>query len=640
MTIPVADLSCPYRGLQPYTEADRAYFFGRERDREVIISNLYASHLTVLYGSSGVGKSSVLMAGVLPQLQQLPRVVTVMWRDWQDARFETSLKTAIITAAAAASGRDMTVGPDAPLDEILVRAAAAVRGVVFLVFDQFEEYFLYHRPSDAADRFEAELARVVNRADVEAHVLLALREEGLSRLDRFGGRIPNLFRNIVRLEHLDRDAGREAVRRPLAVFHQRHPDAVAPAAIEDALVEALLDDARPGTFRNAAQQEARTVPGEPRTASDRVETPLLQMVLTRLWASETAAASGVLRLATYDALGRARGIAATYVDEMMALLSDPERETAARILRFLVTPSETKVAHEAAVVAAWAEVGEDEVTRVLVRLASPELRILRTVESPHQPTRYEIFHDVLAPALLDWRRRHVEQLAYERIRREADERRVREADEARRQEEIRRAAARARVVRAALAAAVLVTVALAALTTMTWMQRNRARAYLAQAREESARANREREAARAASALAEQRLRRIVESMELKRAALAGDPAALDRALSAANSPIRFGARAVPYGYRNSAGQPVYRFELYPDAASIPGGLSSIAFITYKMEHQTFRNTLMLTGPDRGFAASYDGWGCLTRVIAVIEYANPDQAPDIVQFNMCQVLGW
>ncbi len=55
---------CPYVGLQPFEEADREFFFGRERDQRIIISNLLTSPLTILYGSSGVGKSSVLMAGV------------------------------------------------------------------------------------------------------------------------------------------------------------------------------------------------------------------------------------------------------------------------------------------------------------------------------------------------------------------------------------------------------------------------------------------------------------------------------------------------------------------------------------------------------------------------------------------------
>jgi predicted AAA+ superfamily ATPase len=60
----------PYNGLMPYSEEDAPFFFGREREREVIIANLIASRLTLLYGASGVGKSSVLRAGVAHQLHK------------------------------------------------------------------------------------------------------------------------------------------------------------------------------------------------------------------------------------------------------------------------------------------------------------------------------------------------------------------------------------------------------------------------------------------------------------------------------------------------------------------------------------------------------------------------------------------
>ena len=56
----------PYKGLAAYDESDldALLFFGREREIEVIAANLQAARLTVLYGPSGVGKSSVLRAGV------------------------------------------------------------------------------------------------------------------------------------------------------------------------------------------------------------------------------------------------------------------------------------------------------------------------------------------------------------------------------------------------------------------------------------------------------------------------------------------------------------------------------------------------------------------------------------------------
>ena len=60
------NLKSPYRGLAAFedSELDALYFFGRERDTEIVVANLIASRLTVLYGPSGVGKSSLLLASV------------------------------------------------------------------------------------------------------------------------------------------------------------------------------------------------------------------------------------------------------------------------------------------------------------------------------------------------------------------------------------------------------------------------------------------------------------------------------------------------------------------------------------------------------------------------------------------------
>ena len=48
----------PYQGLIPYTIEDAPFFFGRSAERELIVANLIAGRLTLLYGASGVGKSS------------------------------------------------------------------------------------------------------------------------------------------------------------------------------------------------------------------------------------------------------------------------------------------------------------------------------------------------------------------------------------------------------------------------------------------------------------------------------------------------------------------------------------------------------------------------------------------------------
>src|SRR5262245_33212888 len=219
-----ADDFCPYVGLQPYTEADRDYFFGRERDQRVIASNLYAAPLTILYGASGVGKSSVLLAGVVPALAIAARTAVIVFREWQGALFHDGLKSRCLEAVAAARQKPFAQGEiDAtlPFDDFLYAAGQAFGGSILILFDQFEEYFLYHPESEPGNTFESQFARAINRDEVDVGFLLALREDALSKLDRFRVRIPNLLGNTLRLQHMDAISAEEAIRKPLEVYNTR-----------------------------------------------------------------------------------------------------------------------------------------------------------------------------------------------------------------------------------------------------------------------------------------------------------------------------------------------------------------------------------------------------------------------------------
>src|SRR5882724_3994113 len=73
MSATSTQLVSPYKGLAPFedSELDALLFFGRERQTEVIVANLLSSKLTVLYGPSGVGKSSILRAAVARRLREV-----------------------------------------------------------------------------------------------------------------------------------------------------------------------------------------------------------------------------------------------------------------------------------------------------------------------------------------------------------------------------------------------------------------------------------------------------------------------------------------------------------------------------------------------------------------------------------------
>jgi WD40 repeat protein len=398
---------CPYVGLQPFEEADRAFFFGRERDQRVIISNLLSSPLTILYGSSGVGKSSVLMAGVVPQLhRERPKTPVVVFRNWVDRDFQLALTRACIETVWALHTDQPRPAATMPLDEVLRACAEAAHGTVLVIFDQFEEYFLYHpKDSDAASAFEAQFARAVNREDVDVGFLIALRDDSLSRLDRFQERIHNLLSNRLRLNHLDADAAQQAIRRPLEVWNGMQAAGGQPMGIEDSLVDELLRQVRIGQVSAGRHGGS----GGPRHDEGFIEAPFLQLVMVRLWAEERAAGSGMLRRATLDRLRGANEIVRTHLDIAMARLDATSRAVCASFFDRLVTPTGSKIACSAADLTSWAGALAPHVPAVLQALTDARNRILRTVSVPDNPeaTRYEVFHDVLAPAILDWRQRFV-----------------------------------------------------------------------------------------------------------------------------------------------------------------------------------------------------------------------------------------
>src|SRR4051794_7286840 len=91
----------PYKGLASFgdTEIDAQLFFGRDLERDLLVANALASKLTVVYGPSGVGKSSLLRAGVAQALRSQGVGTVVVHDAWAEAPVE-SLTNAVRDAVS------------------------------------------------------------------------------------------------------------------------------------------------------------------------------------------------------------------------------------------------------------------------------------------------------------------------------------------------------------------------------------------------------------------------------------------------------------------------------------------------------------------------------------------------------------
>ncbi len=157
----------PYKGLARFddSELDERFFFGRDRETELVASNLVASRLTVLYGPSGVGKSSLLRAGVVRRLRAL---VPAGRRRQRRRRRAAGGRRPVARRPAARRSRRLRARPcPSRHSSSPTSSRSGVQrsdGEIYLVLDQMEEYFVYHGRDSGGPLREA-LAEILLATD-------------------------------------------------------------------------------------------------------------------------------------------------------------------------------------------------------------------------------------------------------------------------------------------------------------------------------------------------------------------------------------------------------------------------------------------------------------------------------------------
>jgi hypothetical protein len=263
-------LATPYKGALPFFEEDADFFFGREAEIELVCEIFRAAPLTVLFGAKGVGKTSLLRAGVIPHLKRTaaqPERVIVFdsWRDNAVARFASSLRHA----------SHERIPNFLSLDSI-VRAMTRDEKLL-IILDQFEE--------SAVEPFAQELARLANQRDLPVHFLLSARDEAEPALQALQAKLPHLFDSMLRLRPLSFGSARAAIIGPIEVFNSRNPGLE--MRIEPEAIEGILE---------AARDEAPVDNGV------QLDTGKLQRIVAALWDYEFASGMDTMRLSSLNAL--------------------------------------------------------------------------------------------------------------------------------------------------------------------------------------------------------------------------------------------------------------------------------------------------------------------------------------------------
>jgi hypothetical protein len=240
----------PWLGLFSYTEETRAYFHGREEEAAELARRVQRKPLTVLFGQSGLGKTSLLRAGLVPRLREEGYCPVYVRIDYASSSPPPSeqIKQAIFKATSAAGHwtRPGTAIEGESLWEFLHHRGDLLRDaegrvlMPLLIFDQFEEIFTLGQADDAgrlrAKEFLTDLADLVeNRppaalearlddddtaaddfdfARADYRILIALREDYLAHLESVKTIMPSITQNRMRLARMNGAQALSAVVKP------------------------------------------------------------------------------------------------------------------------------------------------------------------------------------------------------------------------------------------------------------------------------------------------------------------------------------------------------------------------------------------------------------------------------------------
>lgn len=234
-----------YPGVKPFSISESNLFFGRKRDIDRLFKLVNVKELVVLHSKSGLGKSSLINAGLLPRIHENTRYkpVTIRLGSYLEGQSPSPLN---------ATKEKITSGPETPtlLDKLAepdrslwyhlkseqLRAGAPQKHL--LIFDQFEELFTYPRVqvlefkkglsealySSIPQYYQAALKNTRKRFSDEQleqihtplhlTVLIAIRSDRFSLIDQLKDYIPDILTNTYHLSALSRAQAEEAILSP------------------------------------------------------------------------------------------------------------------------------------------------------------------------------------------------------------------------------------------------------------------------------------------------------------------------------------------------------------------------------------------------------------------------------------------
>ena len=356
----------PYKFLDYYTEDDQGLFFGREEEIENICSRILSRRSFLLYGRSGVGKSSILRAGLIPWLQDQGHRACIIRSFTDPLRHMTRMVRRLVPA----TGEDDPDSDDLSIRALLHRRWSGPSSRLVVMLDQFEEFFLL---LDAKSRqaFIGELGAIMEDDTLPLQFVFVMREDMLAEMSQLKPAVPEIFHHEYRLGRLSPEQAVRAITGPAWRVGCR---------FEDTLVDRLLDDL---------------------SDQDVVDPPHLQIVCDTLYDQRDT--KNLIAESAYDRLGGASQILADYLARVLRRFSAADLSVVQQVLLALISADERLIvvreAELASRIRTGGRYGDDALGTLLGELV--DARIVRRRNQEGEGW-LELAHECLIPEVSRW----------------------------------------------------------------------------------------------------------------------------------------------------------------------------------------------------------------------------------------------
>jgi serine/threonine protein kinase/formylglycine-generating enzyme required for sulfatase activity len=349
----------PYRGLLPFEAEHRSLFFGRVNEIGTLLERLRTECFVLVAGDSGVGKSSLCRAGVLPLLADGALGGLRKWSGLEIipgrsplASLSAALAGLFNTTEAALAER-LRAEPSAPARDLATQLGST-EGVILFI-DQLEELVTVGDPIETA--LVGEVLGYLASDLPGVRLIATARSDFLARIASIQGLGDELPRVLYFLRPMSPEKIRDAIVGPAR--------AKGVSFESDELVDKLVEST------------ARTEGG----------LPLLQFALAELWQARPQS-KPVITAEALSAIGGVSGALARHADNIIHALPHPQRAAARRMLIALVTPEGTRARRTEGELA-----GEDAAALATLKaLVQGRLLVARETESG---VAYEMAHEAL-----------------------------------------------------------------------------------------------------------------------------------------------------------------------------------------------------------------------------------------------------